>query len=204
MYLKNTSQSINVVLNTVVGKIAILPQEIIDLEYKLLPPISKHIKQVSKEDYLLFRKEGKQLENEDTQTNTEIVNEDESFVDEQNTEIAEIEDTNIVMEEVQNIVEDISKDISDQDIMSFVKNLLLNKEQVNFEEKGTEPKQDVLQIKETDSEDEKKLLEQQIEQLKETWKSTKAPAKKGKISKQIKELEKQLEKLEKDLQKNVE
>lgn len=189
MYLKNTSKTTSIVINTLVGKIGIKPQEVIDLQHKLLPPVSSSIKTVTKEDYLLFRQEKQLSEEPATATETTSIHEDTQS----NTEMVKQDEVDETLNDVQNIVSDITKDLADNDIMGFVKDLLAKKP--NFEEKGELPKTDPLIVTETDTEDKITYLKQQIEQLKVSWQEAKAPAKKGKISKQIKELQKQLDKL---------
>ena len=39
MYLKNTSNTMCVTVNTIRGKVGIDPQEIVDIKYKILPPV---------------------------------------------------------------------------------------------------------------------------------------------------------------------
>jgi hypothetical protein len=55
MYLKNSSDTAVVILNTVVGKIGLKPQEIINLEHKVLPPISDKVVRVTEEEYFTIK-----------------------------------------------------------------------------------------------------------------------------------------------------
>ena len=79
---------------------------------------------------------------------------------------------------------DDSLEIKDQSIMGFVNSLLNPKEN------------EALVVTPTDSKEEIKSIEQQIEDLKTAWKETKSPNKKQKLSKEIKELQKQLKKVQ--------
>ena len=54
MYLKNTSKTVTVMLNTVVGRICMKPGEVINLEHKLLPPVSANIKKTTEEEFRKF------------------------------------------------------------------------------------------------------------------------------------------------------
>lgn len=197
MYLKNTSATASVVLNTIVGKIGLKPGEIIDLQHKLLPPISKTVIQVDKEEYLSFRQGTEKVEKSSEQ---EIPNNAQSAgsVGEQ----VELEETEDVIENVQTIVEGMSKDVQNQDILDFVKGLL-TKPKEEFEKAGEEPKEDPFTVKETKTEQEIKNLEIELEKLRDLWQQTKAPSKKGKIAKQIKELQKQIDKLNKEIERNA-
>lgn len=197
MYLKNTSATASVVLNTIVGKIGLKPGEIINLQHKLLPPISKSVIQVDKEEYLFFRQGTEKVEKPAEQ---EIPNNTQSAgsVGEQ----VELEETEEVIENVQTIVEGMSKDVQNQDILDFVKGLL-TKPKEEFEKAGEEPKEDPFAVKETKTEQEIKNLEIELEKLRDLWQQTKAPSKKGKIAKQIKELQKQIDKLNKEIERNA-
>ena len=182
MYLKNSSDTAVVILNTVVGKIGLRPQEIINLEHKVLPPISDKVVRVTEEEYLSFRKGPK----EDLESMEETKTEDSQQTGR--------EDTANTIESVQSIIEDVSKNLVDTSALDFVKSLLNPK----FEDVGSDPETDPLSVQETDSVSEVSQLEKQIEDLKQTWKTAPTPKKKDKISKHIKELQKQLEKLSKN------
>ena len=195
MYLKNTSKTVTVVINTVVGKIGLKPGEVINLEHKLLPPVSAHIKKTTEEEYNNFRNPKMEGE-EQTQTN-----------------IQPDENTNKQLDEVKNekdVTQTITDGIEDDTAADFIKKLFtfntLQKEEEeteeqkpDFESKGETPKTDPLIVKKTDSTPEIEELETQLKDLKEAWKETKQVRKKDKIHKQIKEVQKQLDKLKKEL-----
>lgn len=203
MFLKNTSDRVVVVINTIVGKIGVKPQEIININHKVLPPISSYIKQVTEDEYLLFRQGTTKVEEQDK----EQVEQNEGTDGSESTVLDENVNTiipNANIEDVQNIAEEVSKGLADNDVMDFVKNLLGNKDNDKFEEKGTNPDSNPLGVQITDSSDEIKELEKQIEELQQTWKEAKTPRKRDKTSKQIKEVQKQLDKLKKDISKDNE
>lgn len=203
MFLKNTSDRVVVVINTIVGKIGVKPQEIININHKVLPPISSYIKQVTEDEYLLFRQGTTKVEEQDK----EQVEPNEGTDGSESTVLDENVNTiipNANIEDVQNIAEEVSKGLADNDVMDFVKNLLGNKDNDKFEEKGTNPDSNPLGVQITDSSDEIKELEKQIEELQQTWKEAKTPRKRDKTSKQIKEVQKQLDKLKKDISKDNE
>jgi hypothetical protein len=195
MYLKNTSKTVTVVINTVVGKIGLKPGEVINLEHKLLPPVSAHIKKTTEEEYNNFRNPKMEGE-EQTQTN-----------------IQPDENTNKQLDEVKNekdVTQTITDGIEDDTAADFIKKLFtfntLQKEEEeteeqkpDFESKGETPKTDPLIVKKTDSTPEIEELETQLKDLKEAWKEAKQVRKKDKIHKQIKEVQKQLDKLKKEL-----
>lgn len=194
MYLKNTSKTVTVVINTVVGKIGLKPGEVINLEHKLLPPVSAHIKKTTEEEYNNFRNPKMEGE-EQTQTN-----------------IQPNENTNKQLDEIknENVTQTITDGIEDDTAADFIKKLFtfntLQKEEEeteeqkpDFESKGETPKTDPLIVKKTDSTPEIEELETQLKDLKEAWKEAKQVRKKDKIHKQIKEVQKQLDKLKKEL-----
>ena len=182
MYLKNTSQTAAVILNTVVGKIGIKPNEIINIEHKILPPIPDKIVKVTQEEYLSFRKMPAQPLEQMQDNEEQDVNDDGQA------------DTEAIVDSVQDIIEDMSKTLADNSALDFVKSLLTP----NFQPLSEEPDVDPLQITQTDGLDEAAQLEKQIEDLKQTWKNAPTPKKKDKIYKQIKELQKQLQKVKKE------
>jgi len=179
MYLKNTSDRKIIMVSTVVGKIGLKPGEAVEVNHKLLPPINRNIKEITKEDYLLFRQGTEEIKKPVEEVATQDV---EQFG--QDTQIKDIE----------TIAQEATKDLADNNVMEFISNLLATK----FEENGEETDAKPLEVQETDSKNEVEALETQIEQLKDTWVKEKAIRKKDKISKQIKELQKQLDKLKKD------
>lgn len=179
MYLKNTSENVSIVLNTSRGKIGIKPQEVVDIKYKILPPVSKSLKQVTEEDYLSFCEERDgtisaiiETKGKDADKVAEVVKEEK------------LDDLEKTEDEV------IETEIKDPSIMEFVASLIERKEE-NIE--GNE----ALIVTETDSTDETTEIEQQIEDLKTAWSATRSPRKKEKIQKEIKELQKQLSKIKK-------
>lgn len=198
MYLKNTSKTVTVVINTVVGKIGLKPGEVINLEHKLLPPVSAHIKKTTEEEYNNFRNPKVEGE-EQTQTNIQP-NENT------NKQLDEIKNEN----ENKDVAQTITDGIEDDTAADFIKKLFtfntLQKEEEeteeqkpDFESKGETPKTDPLIVKKTDSTPEIEELETQLKDLKEAWKEAKQVRKKDKIHKQIKEVQKQLDKLKKEL-----
>lgn len=197
MYLQNTSDTVVVMINTVVGRFGLKPHEVIHLEQKLLPPISEYIKKITEEEYHTFRGEPEQVEEqiEEPKQSTQTMG-DESHQEDS------------VEEE---IVEDITKTLQDTNASNFIKQLLNFSEppqvqtpeppSIDFESKGDTPSTDALIIKETNSGNEIEEMEKQLEELKKAWVATKTPKKKDKISKQIKEIQKQIDKLKKDTDK---
>ena len=177
MYLKNTSTTVSVIVNTTRGKVGIKPQGVADIKYKILPPVSRSLVQLTEDEYLLFL--------EGTKGTTEAIIEAKGEDAEQPVIIPD-EDK---LEELERS-EDEVVEIQDNSIMGFV-NSLLEPKQVETAEN------DALVVTETDSSDEIARLEQQIADLKESWASTKTPRKKERIQKEIKELQKQLKKISK-------
>lgn len=170
MYLKNTSNTMCVTVNTIRGKVGIDPQEIVDIKYKILPPVSKHLIQVEEVDYLSFCGKTEKPETTPKTVQTEAVQQSGTVVEEDKLENMERTDDSL--------------EIKDQSIMGFVNSLLNPKEN------------EALVVTPTDSKEEIKSIEQQIEDLKTAWKETKSPNKKQKLSKEIKELQKQLKKVQ--------
>lgn len=169
MYLKNTSNTMCVTINTIRGKVGIDPQEIADIKYKILPPVSRHLVQVEEADYLSFCGKTEETEPKMETVKTEVVQQPASVVEEDKLENMERTDE--------------PNEIKDPSIMSFVNSLLNPKEN------------EALVVAQTDSTSEVEAIEQQIEDLKTAWKETKSPNKKAKITKEIKELQKQLKKI---------
>ena len=179
MYLKNTSERVSIVLNTARGKVGIKPQEVVDIKYKILPPVSVSLKQVSEDEYLTFceKRDGTvkailEAKGEDTIQVTEMAKEER------------LDDLEKTEDEI------IEPEIKDPSIMEFVANLIDRKEP---QIEGNE----ALIVTETDSKDEAAEIEQQINDLKTAWTATKSPRKKEKIQKEINELKKQLKKIKK-------
>ena len=172
MYLKNTSNTMCVTINTIRGKVGINPHEIADIKYKILPPVSRHLVQVDEAEYRSFCGEDEHVESTVETVQEPTVQQPASVAETKREE--RLED----MERT-----DEPNGIKDPSIMSFVNSLLNPKEN------------EALVVKETDSQDELKTIEQQIEDLKTAWKETKSPNKKAKITKEIKELQKQLKKI---------
>ena len=170
MYLKNTSNTMCVTVNTIRGKVGIDPQEIVDIKYKILPPVSKHLIQVEEVDYLSFCGKTEEPTTTVETVQTENVQQSGAVVEEDKLEDMERTDDSL--------------EIKDQSIMGFVNSLLNPKEN------------EALVVTPTDSKEEIKSIEQQIEDLKTAWKETKSPNKKQKLSKEIKELQKQLKKVQ--------
>ncbi len=200
MYLQNTSDTVVVMINTVVGRFGLKPHEVIHLEQRLLPPISEHIKKITEQEYNTFRGEPEKTEEppqELERTSQTVDNEShkESVEDQQPEEI----------------VEDITKNLQDTNASNFIKQLLNFSEPpqevetpkpiIDFEAKGQEATTDALITQNTDSTNELSDMEKQLEELKKAWMATRTPKKKDKISKQIKEVQKQIDKLNKDINK---
>lgn len=206
MYLKNTSDRVVVVINTVVGKVCIKPGEVINLKHKLLPPLSAHIKKATEEDYNNFRNPKQEVEKPVEKPEEPVVadaGQDDTKLDEASTE--EIKDVDDSKDEI-----DITDEIKDENAADFIKKLFLfnamqaenpepEKTEPEFESKGEEPETDALEIKKTDSNPELEELESQLEELKAAWVEAKPVRKKDKIHKQIKELQKQIDKIKKDM-----
>lgn len=179
MYLLNTSTTKNVVVNTARGKVGIKAQDVADIRYKILPPVSKSLKQLTEDEYLNFLEERKGT--------TEAVIEAKGKDIDKPTIVAEeekLDDLERIEDEV------VETDIKNPSIMSFV-NSLIEKPQIN------EKENEALVVTDTDSINETAEIEQQIADLKISWQATKSPRKKEKISKEIKELQKQLKKIKK-------
>ena len=170
MYLKNTSNTMCVTVNTIRGKVGIDPQEVVDIRYKILPPVSRHLIQVEEADYLSFCGKTEELETTVETVQTETIPQSGTVVEGEKLDDMERSDD--------------STEIKDPSIMNFVNSLLNPKEN------------EALVVTATDSKAEIKTIEQQIEDLKTAWKETKAPNKKQKLTKEIKELQKQLKKLQ--------
>lgn len=171
MYLKNTSTKTSVVINTARGKVGIRPGEVVDIRYKVLPPISTALKQVEKEEFLNFIEEKEGIA--------------ASIIKEQSGQITPPQDEESIetMERINDTPPEDEIDIKDEGIMGFVNSLLEKKENT------------ALVVTETDSTDETNQLEQQISDLQASWAETRNPRKKEKIAKEIKELQKQLKKI---------
>lgn len=191
MYLKNTSNTVSVTINTVVGKIGIKPGEIADIKHKVLPPLSVHIKQVTEGDYNTFRFGTKEVE-EPVETveleNKDIPGETDTPNDVKTEEIEE--ETQVLQEDYASDI--IAKLLNQQKVEDV-------KPEINFEQKADDPKTDPLLVQKTDSTTELQQLTNQIDELKKAWQDVRTPRKKEKIAKQIKELQKQVDKLNKDL-----
>ena len=180
MYLKNTSENVSIVLNTSRGKVGIKPQEVVDIKYKILPPVSKSLKQVNEDEYLSFCEKRDGVISAIIQTEKSTVAEDTNLAKEE-----KLDDLEKTEDEV------IESEIKDPSIMEFVASLIERKDEEVVE--GNE----ALIVTETDSTNETSEIEQQIEDLKLAWTATRSPRKKEKIQKEIKELQKQLSKIKK-------
>ncbi len=180
MYLKNTSTTKSVVINTARGKVGIKPQEVADIKYKILPPVSKSIQQISEEEYFSFCEKRKG-------TTEAIIEVKEKDIDKPSIVVEEerLDDLERTEDEV------VETDIKNPSIMSFVNSLIEPKPEIKDKEN------EALVVTDTDSADESAELEQQIADLKNSWTATKSPRKKEKIAKEIKELQKQLKKIKK-------
>ena len=191
MYLKNTSDSCIVIINTLVGKVPIKPGEIINVKHKILPIVSKNVIQVKEEDYLSFC-QGKQQDKE------QAVDDSRSLDNEVKTEAPKMElDEN---------TEDTIKDKTVDNFLDKILNFGIKeeneeetlKETIDFESKGETVKSEALNADvEIDSKNELDVLKEEIDKLKEEWKNTTNAHDKDKLSKQIKETQKQYKRLEK-------
>lgn len=175
MYLKNTSPSACIVINTVRGKVGIKPQEVVDIQYKILPPVSRSLIQVNKEEYLSFREKT-------TGTIEALIEAEDKSLQQPETVVEEEK-----LDELER-VEDEVVEIQDTGVMGFVNSLLEKKNEVVEETEA-------LIVNETDSANEADEIEQRIEDLKLKWQSAKQVSKKSKYAKEIKELQKQLKKI---------
>ena len=202
MYLKNTSKTVTVMLNTVVGRICMKPGEVINLEHKLLPPVSANIKKTTEEEFQKFCHPEEALDMDKQQTKD---------LDESNA-IANA--ATKILEDVQNgkklTPENITEGIKDDSAADFIKKLFIfntldkteedeTEKTPDFESKGEDTNAKPLTVKKTDSNPELEELENQLTELKQAWKDAKQVRKKDKINKQIKEVKKQIDKLKKDL-----
>lgn len=216
MYLKNKSNTVVVVINTVVGKIGIQPGEIIDLQCNLLPPVSENIIKVTQEEYLLFCKSKQPMVEKTIQEINEIPLQQNISTHSSNEESienpVEAQPINDVEEDVPvEIIDEVTQNIQDPNTSDFIKNLLnfdkpvineeISEEEeiINFEEKGNLPEENALLVKDMDSQKAVKKLKEELQELKNIWVKTRNIRKKDKLSKQIKELQKQLDKLEKEI-----
>lgn len=199
MYLKNTSKTVTVMLNTVVGRICMKPGEVINLEHKLLPPVSANIKKTTEEEFRKFCNPEEALED----TNVDI-QETQTII----TAINQINDD--VNNGKELTPENITDGIKDDSAADFIKKLFVfntldkpeedeEETKPDFEGKGEDTNAKPLTVKKTDSNPELEELETQLEELKQAWKDAKQVRKKDKINKQIKEVKKQIDKLKKDL-----
>lgn len=176
MYLKNTSKVACIVINTVRGKVGIKPQEIVDIQYKILPPVSKSLVEVDAEDYLTFRQGTANVMEEVIEAVEHTVQPAPSVASEQR--LADMEKQ-----------EDEVLEIQDTGIMGFVNSLIEKKDE------DASDASDALVVTETDSTDEVAILEQQLADLKLTWQQTRNSRTKEKLTKEMKELQKQLKKI---------
>lgn len=205
MYLKNSSESVCVIINTIVGKVAIKPGEVINLKEKILPPLSKRIVEVSEEEYRNFCT-GQPTPKEPVEEvvpapNTDLTQENSTMESEATMDVKAQQET----------INEFAK-MGNQDIVDFVnqlfkKNMLATsntdpqgivedtKDNVIYDEaKIIPPVEESLVVEQTTINKEKQDLEKTIHALEETWKAAKTAKKKEKLGKQIKELKKQLEK----------
>lgn len=176
MFLKNTSNSCSVVIHTVRGNVGIKPQEIVDIQYKILPPVSASLKEVSAEEYITFleKREG----------TMETLVKAEEITAQQTAPLAPQQKLSELARTEDEVLEE------NNSVMDFVNSLFTK------EDTETLKQAEALVVNETDSTSERQALEQQIEDLKNNWKLTRASREKEKIAKEIKELQKQLKQLQ--------
>jgi len=175
MFIKNLSNSVSIVINTTAGKVGIKPGEVVDIAYKILPPVSRSLVEVQEEEYITFLKKAKGYKEPVEKVETKSIQNSGKVVE-------KLDDLEKTEDEVVN--DNPLGEIQDKNVMGFV-NSLLNKDDVK-----------PLQVNETNSMDEVERIEQQINDLKESWKTV-TPRKREKITKEIKELQKQLKKIKK-------
>ena len=217
MYLKNTSSTVCVMINTAVGKFGLQPGEVTDLKHKLLPPLSSHIKKITEEEYNTFRNPEQKPKEQTKEISEELANKlqqlDQALGEQSiNTqEQTDTEQTTIISDvTTETIIDDVTEDIKDEQASDFIKKLFIfgnaqpeqkeeQKEELKFEEHGQAPTTDALKVEQTDSSNELTQMEAQLAKLKELWKQADTVRKKDKIHKQIKEVQKQIDKLNKDL-----
>lgn len=211
MYLKNSSESVCVIINTIVGKVAIKPGEVINLKEKILPPLSKRIVEVSEEEYRNFCTGQSTLkepvEEVVTAPNTDPTQENSTMESEATMESEPTMDVKAQQETINEFAKMGNQDIVDFVNQLFKKNMLATsntdpqgivedtKDNVIYDEaKIIPPVEESLVVEQTTINKEKQDLEKTIHALEETWKAAKTAKKKEKLGKQIKELKKQLEK----------
>ena len=214
MYLKNTSNTVTVIINTARGRVSIKPHEIVDIKYKILPPISRSIVQSTEEEYLAFFEEKKGLISTITKMKEEdLVRDDVKIAPE----------TEEKLEDLDKVDENEDEGTTNTDAperVSFVSTLNSQKPHIDTKEEKREKAEtdadtetevnvadvadvkveatvenEALLVSETNSDDEAAVLNQQIEELRKTWVATTAVRKKEQLSKKIKELQKQLKKI---------
>lgn len=212
MYLKNRSDRMSIVINTVSGKIGMKPKEIINLNVKLLPPIPSNLVEVTEHDYLTFQ-EAKNGTMETIIESQTLANEIHDVPDKK---MGETVVTNPITQEQTVTPDDITDQIKDDGIMDFVKTLFKSgmlDEPQNPQDMQTiiqdqpetpteeavvvadETPADALVVEDTNDQTELEKLESKLDELTKTWLETKAARKKEKLQKQIKELQKQINKL---------
>lgn len=211
MYLKNRSDRMSIVINTVSGKIGMKPKEIINLNVKLLPPIPSNLVEVSEHDYLTFQ----EAKNGTMETIIESQTLGNEIHDVPNKEMGETGVTNPITQEQTVTPDDITDQIKDDGIMDFVKTLfksgmldepqnpqdmqtiIQDQPETSTEEEVVEDETpaDALVVEDTNDQTELEKLESKLDELTKTWLETKAARKKEKLQKQIKELQKQINKL---------
>ena len=211
MYLKNSSESVCVIINTIVGKVAIKPGEVINLKEKILPPLSKRIVEVSEEEYRNFctgqSTPKEPVEEVVTAPNTDLAQENSTMESEATMASEATMDVNAQQETINEFAKMGNQDIVDFVNQLFKKNMLATshtdpqgivedtKDNVIYDEaKIIPPVEESLVVEQTTINKEKQDLEKTIHALEETWKAAKTAKKKEKLGKQIKELKKQLEK----------
>ena len=211
MYLKNSSESVCVIINTIVGKVAIKPGEVINLKEKILPPLSKRIVEVSEEEYRNFCT-GQPTPKEPVEEvvpapNTDLTQENSIMESEATMESEPTMDVRAQQETINEFAKMGNQDIVDFVNQLFKKNMLATshtdpqgivedtKDNVIYDEEKIIPSvEQSLVVEQTTINKEKQDLEKTIHALEETWKAAKTAKKKEKLGKQIKELKKQLEK----------
>lgn len=220
MYLKNASTNTMVTIRTRMGKLSLKPGEVIDLKEKLYSPVSPNLKEATEEEYKSFLAGGKQPEEQIKEMDNEVSGATDEEIEQTITDSQnKIEAINAVKEELQsveeitpetisNTINKLAKDIKDTGTLDFItklfqanmmadKDVVIDQQEETIEEKSEESieEKDALKVQTTTENTQRKLIEEQIAGLKETWTKAKLPKKKEKIAKQIKELQKQLDKI---------
>ena len=205
MYLKNTSNTVLVIINTARGRVSIKPQEIVDIKYKILPPISRSIVQVTEKDYLAFFEQKKSEISAVTNIKEEDLVKDRVNISSKGEDGKEesLDDLDRIDDEIEQPLSKVEADVV-SDLIEVTETkvaVAVDEEEVNdgkvveVKEEEEKNENEALVVTETNSDDEIAVLNKQIEELRKAWAATSAVRKKEQLSKKIKELQKQLKKI---------